>query len=73
MSRRKLKKKVKSLFFVVLIIAIGLVGYKVYTNLDTGKPITIIPKEDEKPKEVWPKVYEAQWWPLGMRFCITLF
>ena len=59
MSRRKLKKKVKSLFFVVLIIAIGLVGYKVYTNLDTGKQFTIIPKEDEKPKEVWPKVYEA--------------
>ena len=57
MSKRKFKKKVKLGLFLIIVICLGLFGYKYYTSLNSDKPL--IPKINEKPKEVWPKVYEA--------------
>ena len=57
MSKRKVKKKIKIGLFLVLIIVIGIFGFSYYRNLKGEEPI--IPIIPEKPKEVWPKVYEA--------------
>ena len=63
MSKRRIKKRIKLGLFLIFIIAIGLLGYKVYLNYNGDKPL--IPITPEPPKEVWPKVYEASFVATG--------
>ncbi len=57
MSKRKIKKRVKLFFCLILVLVIAFFGYKVYLKFQSNEQAK--PNEPEKPVEVWPKVYTA--------------